>query len=110
MISKAEIETYATKISEKDFKPTPENMLAVIGHLSQDEFDLVYARACEIHNAGIEAIKAESNSFKNLSRLAHAAGCPPGVKVLPWLAERGLVEQIAGVGWRITKAKPRSVR
>jgi hypothetical protein len=85
-------------------------MLAVIGHLSQEEFRLVHARGLEIHNARIEAAEAESNSFKNLLRLAQAAGCPPGVKVLPWLAERGLVEQIAGVGWRITRAKPRSVR
>jgi hypothetical protein len=110
MISKTEIETYATKISAPDFNPTPENMLAVIGHLSRDEFDLVHARGLEIYNARIEAMEAESNSFKNLLRLAQAAGCPSGVKILPWLAERGLVEQIAGVGWRITKAKPRSVR
>jgi hypothetical protein len=83
-------------------------MLAVIGHLSQDEFGLVYARALEIHNARIAAIKAESNSFKNLSRLANAAGCPSDVPVIPWLAERGLVEQVAG-GWRIAKAKPRAI-
>ncbi len=106
MISQTEIETFATKISEPDFKPTPENMLAVIGHLSQDEFDLVYARAMEIHNARIAAMQAEAMPLENLGRLAHAAGCPSGVPVIPWLAERGLVEQVAGGGWRIAKAKP----
>jgi hypothetical protein len=108
MITQTEIETFATKISEPDFKPTTENMLAVIGHLRQDEFELVYARASEIHEARIAAIKAEQNSFENLGRLAKAAGCPDGEKVIPWLQERGLVEQVAG-GWRIAKAKPRAI-
>jgi hypothetical protein len=52
MITQTEIETYATKITEPDFNLTPENMLAVIGHLSQEEFRLVHARGSKFTTHG----------------------------------------------------------
>jgi len=105
MISKAEIETLAIKITEPDFKPTPENMLAVIGHLSQEEFLLVHARGMEIHEAWIEAKRAERSAMENLGRLARAAGVPDGEKVIPWLKEHGVAVEIKVEGGRLRSVK-----
>jgi hypothetical protein len=48
------------------------------------------------------------DSGESLLRLAHATGCPDGEPIIPWLQERGLVEQVDDGGWRFKTPAPRS--
>jgi hypothetical protein len=103
MISKSEIETFATKISEPNFEMA--NIEPLIGHLGEVEFKAVMHRAAEIaRQRGREAL-ADADSLEALLRLARAAVMPAGEKPIPWLAERGLIEA-SGRGWRFRAAKP----
>lgn len=106
MITKAEIETYAAQIAEVTFEM--DNIEPLIGHLGDVEMKAIMARAAAIAREGGRAAQAEADSMENVLRLAQAAGCPEGAPVIPWLAERGLIEKI-GNGWRFKVAKPNAV-
>jgi hypothetical protein len=109
MITPDEFASLMLTLSDPDFEPTEENLNAAIGHLHGDDELLLLAVVGEIHEARIVEMKIDAERWKRLQRLAAAAGCPKDVKVLPWLQERGLVEQVEGGGWRIKAAKPRAV-
>jgi hypothetical protein len=65
----------------------------------------VLNRAEDISREWGNAAMVEADTLKMLNRLPRAAGCPKGQPVIPWLQERGLVEEIDG-GWRFAAAKP----
>jgi hypothetical protein len=129
MITKAEIDALAVQIAEPDnfhrHVPIIERLLG----LSKSEQDAVLERAeaieaqkwealaCERaeelkqRRAEIARLKAELQApWEALLRLARAAGCPGDAPVIPWLAERGLIEETkGGEGWRFKAAKPGAV-
>ncbi|HMF67604.1 MAG TPA: hypothetical protein VK602_08345 [Phyllobacterium sp.] len=43
-------------------------------------------------------------------RLARAAACPDGEPIIPWLQERGLIEQVDDGGWRFKTPAPRTAQ
>jgi hypothetical protein len=69
------------------------------------EFEAVIDRAEAVSRARGKAAYAAADTLAALIRLAHAAGCPSGVAVIPWLQERGLVEEVDG-GFLFRTAKP----
>jgi hypothetical protein len=106
MITQTEIETFAMQIAEPDFDPS--QIEALIGHLRDAEIEAVIDRAAEISREHGEAALSEADTLASLSRLAHATGCPRGEPVIPWLQERGLIEQVDGGGWRFKTPAPRA--
>jgi hypothetical protein len=105
MISKEQIETFARQIADPDFEQV--NILPLIGHLSDSEFDAILDRAEEITRGYLAQARAE----ESLCRLARAAGCPGSAPMIPWLAERGLIDELpSGLGWRFKPAKPGAVK
>ena len=106
MISLTEIETFAVQIADPDFDPL--SIEKLIGHLGEAEFEAVIDRAVEISRGHSEAALSEADKLASLNQLAHAAGCPKGEPVIPWLQERGLIEQVDG-GWHFKPAKPGAV-
>ena len=103
MSTPAEIESYAVQIAEPDFETA--SIEPLIGHLGDADFEAVMNRAAEISRERGRAAFAEADSLENLDRLANAAGCPPDVPTIPWLQERGLIEEVDD-GWRFKIAKP----
>jgi hypothetical protein len=102
-LNPTELETFAVQIADPAFDPS--SIESLIGHLGEIEFEAVIDRAIEIARCSGEAVLSEADDLTSLSRLAHAAGCPKGEPVIPWLQERGLVEQVDD-GWRFRAAKP----
>jgi len=103
MITEAEIETYAEQIAAPGFATA--SIEPLIGHLDDADFGMVLKRASGISRARGRAADTAADSLETLTRLAHAAGCPAGVAVLPWLQERGLAEEVES-GWRYKVPKP----
>lgn len=106
MINAAEIESYASQISEPDFEIAAIEPL--IGHLSDAEIEAVIDRAAAIARERGRADMAAAAALETLARIAHAAGCPRGDPVIPWLQARNLVEEFNG-GFRFKVANPRPV-
>jgi hypothetical protein len=105
MITPAEIEAYAVQIAKPDFLISKASIEPLIGHLGDAEFKAVMGRAAEISRERGRAAFAEADKLETLTRLAHAAGCPSGTPVVPWLRERGLIEEVDG-GFRFKTASP----
>jgi hypothetical protein len=106
MITEIEIETYALQIAEPAFGKISDATLApLIGHLDPADFEAVLERAAEIAHQRGDAALAEADALENLHRLARAAGMPDGGKPIPWLQERGLIEEVDG-GWCFKAAGP----
>jgi hypothetical protein len=106
MISKSEIETYAGQIAEPDFETA--SIEPLIGHLGDAEFEAVMDRAAEISSERGLAAHAEADALRSVVRLAKATGIRAGGKPVPWLQERGLIEEVDG-GFRFKTAKPGAV-
>jgi hypothetical protein len=109
MISASEIEAFAVQIAELTFEVSKANISALIGHLDLPDYDVVLTRAAQIARQRGEADLAEAEALENLERLAHATGMPAGGKPIPWLQERGLVEEIDGGGFRFKTPRPGAV-
>jgi hypothetical protein len=107
MITPTEIEAYAVQIAEPDFETA--SIEPLIGHLGDAEFEAVMDRAAEISRDRGRAAHDEADTLVALTRLAHAAGCPSGIAVVPWLQEHGLVEEVNSSGFGFKTAKPGAV-
>jgi hypothetical protein len=105
MITETEIETFAAQIAEPGFEVSKANLDGLIGHLDHAESKAVLSRAAEISRERGRAAHAVADSIENLDRLGKAAGCPDGEPMIPWLQERGLIEEVDG-GFRFKTAKP----
>jgi len=104
-ITPLEIEAYAVKMAEPSFEVSEASIGALIGHLDPDDLNAVLDRSAEIAREHGEAAYVEAHVLESLQRLAHAAGCPSGIPVIPWLQERGLIEDVDG-GWRFKAPLP----
>jgi hypothetical protein len=106
MITETEIEAFAIKIAVPDFRVS--NIGRLIGHLDPADFNLVLEHAAQLARQRGEANLVEADALENLMRVAHATGMPAGGKPIPWLRDRGLIEEADGV-WRFKVAKPGAV-
>jgi hypothetical protein len=104
-MTEQEIEAFAMQIAEPGFEVSKASIEPLIGHLGASEFRTVLRRAAEISRERGRAAYAEADSLESLRRLGKAAGCPDGEPIIPWLQERGLIEEVDG-GWRFKTAKP----
>jgi hypothetical protein len=102
MISPQEIEAFAVKLAVPG---EVSDIPALIGHLDEPDINAVLDRAEAISRERGEADLAEARVLKSLQRLAHAAGCPSGIPVIPWLQEHGLIEEVDG-GWKFKAPLP----
>jgi hypothetical protein len=107
LISETEIETYAVQIASPDFKISDASFHALVGHLDKASIEAVMLRYAEIIRERGEALLAESDAITNLLRAAYATGMPEGGQPIPWLQERGLVEEVDG-GWLLKKPGPKA--
>ncbi len=111
MVTKDDIETLAVQLADLDFEGMPETIIdekidaALIGLDDADE-RAVLERAAEISRERGQKLFEMVDKMNSLRRLAAAAGCPEDVPLIPWLQERGLIEQVDG-GWRIKEPIPR---
>jgi hypothetical protein len=105
MITAQQIEAFAVQIAEPGFEVSKASIEQLIGHLADAEFKAVMARAAEISRERGRGAFAVADTLETLTRLAHAAGCPSGIPVVPWLRERGLIEEVDG-GFRFKTASP----
>ncbi|WMT79499.1 hypothetical protein [Bradyrhizobium sp. Ash2021] len=105
-LNPTEIEAYAVQMADPDFDLS--SIETLIGHLPEREFEAVFDRAAEISREYGKAALSEADTLAAMNRLAHATGCPHGEPVIPWLQERGLIEQVDD-GWRFKTAKPGAV-
>jgi hypothetical protein len=102
-ISMKQVESFAQQIAEPDFDMSQVEPL--IGHLNGPAFEAVMTRAEEIAREEAEKADAAADALEELRRLALASGCPKGTPYIPWLQERGLIEEVED-GWTFRKAGP----
>jgi hypothetical protein len=103
MITEQEIESLGQKLADLGDWSKDGGLL---DHLDEHDTDLVLARAEIIAITRGNDGAALADSVESLIRLGKAAGCPDNEPMIPWLQERGLVEEVDGGGFRFRMAKP----
>jgi hypothetical protein len=109
MITEADIEALGNQLADlwaadNDENSTSAESFALIEHLEGDDLDDVLTRAQDI--SLVRNAPELIDSTESLMRLAHATGCPDDEAVIPWLQERGLIEEVDGGGFRFKATKP----
>jgi hypothetical protein len=105
MITEAEIEALGKQLADLGMaSDTHAVSLDLIDHLEGDDLDAVLDRAALI--SIVDGNRTDEDTTERLTRLARATGCPLDEPIIPWLQERGLVEQLDDGGFRSKTAKP----
>jgi hypothetical protein len=104
-ITEAEIETLGRYLADNWVADdTGAARLDRIDHLEGDDLDAVLDRAALI--SIVDGNRTDEDTSERLTRLARATGCPLDEPIIPWLQERGLVEQLDDGSFRFKTAKP----
>jgi hypothetical protein len=100
-VTKSEIKTLAKKLDGVD---DLDEIGRLIGHLDEADQLAVLDRSDDIIWKQIAEIETRTVWRKELLRLAAASGCPVDAPIIPWLEERGLIEE-EEVGDRVWRFK-----
>ena len=104
MITETEIEALGRYLADL-WVADDTHALDLIDIPVSDDLDAVYLRARDILFDRRVGEGIDEGTSKSLTRLARATGCPLTEPIIPWLQERGLIENVEG-GWRFKTAEP----